>query len=213
MNFYMNMAQMYKNDYGRKLFAEIAMVEEEHVSQYETLNDPNGTWLEHWLMHEYVECYLYYSCMEDETDTYIKGIWKEHFEMEVAHLKRVAHLLEKYEKKKAEEIIPKPEFPTLLSFKGNKEYVRKVLEHVCLTQNNDKFVEVETLSEKSDYVVHQNKINKNIQDVPSHVVIEKAIAKFGKDYRYQDSKHPIKTLEDRKHDNTTTGRNNKYLIC
>ena len=30
---------------------------------------------------------------------YIKNIWKEHFEMEVAHLKRVAKLLEKYEKK------------------------------------------------------------------------------------------------------------------
>jgi len=213
MNFYMNMAQMYKNDYGRKLFAEIAMVEEEHVTQYESLNDPNGTWLEHWLMHEYVECYLYYSCMEDESDTYIKGIWKEHFEMEVAHLKRVAKLLEKYEKKKPLDIIPKPEFPQLISFKGNKEYIRKVLEHVSLTQENDKFVEVDTLSEKSDYVKYQNKVNKNVQDVPSHVVIEKSIAKFGKDYRSADKKHVIKALDDRKHDNTTSGRDNKYLIC
>lgn len=213
MNFYMNMAQMYKNDYGRKLFSEIAMIEEEHVTQYESLNDPNGTWLEHWLMHEYVECYLYYSCMEDESDTYIKGIWKEHFEMEVSHLKRVAQLLEKYEKKKASEIIPKPEFPKLLSFKGNKEYIRKVLEHVSITQNNDKFVEVDTLSEKSDYVTYQNQVNKNVQDVPSHVIIEKFIDKYGKDYRYMDSKHVIKSLDDRKNDNTTAGRDNKYLIC
>jgi len=40
MNFYMNMAQMYKNNLGRKLFSEIAMVEEEHVTQYESLKDP-----------------------------------------------------------------------------------------------------------------------------------------------------------------------------
>ena len=213
MNFYMNMAQMYKNDYGRKLFSEIAMIEEEHVTQYESLNDPNGTWLEHWLMHEYVECYLYYSCMQDESDEYIKSIWKDHFEMEVSHLKRVEKLLEKYENKKAKEIIPKPEFPKLISFKGNKEYIRKVLEHVSITQNNDKFTEVENLSKDSDYVVYQNKVNKNVQDVPSHVVIEKSISKFGKDYRYEDSKHPIKDLTDRKKDNTNVGRNNKYLIC
>ena len=213
MNFYMNMAQMYKNDYGRKLFAEIAMVEEEHVTQYESLNDPNGSWLEHWLMHEYVECYLYYSAMEDESDTYIKGIWKEHFEMEVAHLKRVAKLLEKYEKKKVSDVIPDAEFPKLISFKGNKEYIRSVLEHVSLTQINDKFVEVNTLKEDSDYVVYQNKVNKNLVDVPSHMVIEKAIDKFGKDYRHTDKKHVIKTLEDRKHDNTNAGRDNRYLIC
>ena len=213
MNFYMNLAQMYKNDYGRKMFAEIAMVEEEHVTQYESLNDPNGTWLEHWLMHEYVECYLYYSCMEDESDEYIKAIWKDHFEMEVAHLKRVAELLEKYEKKKVEDVIPKPEFPKLISFKGNKEYVRKVLEHVSLTQNNDKFELASEQKENSDFVMYQNAVNKNVVDVPSHVVIEKAIEKLGKDYRYADSKHPIKDLENRKKDNKKVGRDNKHLVC
>ena len=213
MNFYMNMAQMYKNDYGRKLFAEIAMVEEEHVTQYESLNDPNGTWLEHWLMHEYVECYLYYSCMEDESDEYIKSIWKDHFEMEVSHLKRVAELLEKYENKKYLDIIPEPEFPKLISFKENKEYIRKVLEHVNITKINDKFVNVCDLKEKSDFVWYQNMVNKNIQDVPSHIVIKKFIDKNGKDYRFSKGKHTIKELDDRKSDNTTAGRNNEYLIC
>ena len=74
MNFYMNMAQMYKNDLGRRMFAEIGMVEEEHVTQYESLKDPTCTWLEQWVMHEYTECYLYYSMYEDESDEYIKNI-------------------------------------------------------------------------------------------------------------------------------------------
>ena len=43
MNYYMNIAQWYKNDLGRKLYAEIGMVEEEHVTQYESLKDPNLT--------------------------------------------------------------------------------------------------------------------------------------------------------------------------
>ena len=115
-------------------------------------------------------------------------------------------------RKQVKDVIPDAEFPKLISFKENKEYIRKVLEHVSLTQLNDKFVEVNTLGEDSDYVVYQNKVNKNLQDIPSHVVIEKSIDKFGKDYR-SGKKHVIKTLDDRKHDNTNAGRDNKYLVC
>ncbi len=43
MNYYMNIAQWYKNDLGRQLYAEIGMVEEEHVTQYESLKDPTCT--------------------------------------------------------------------------------------------------------------------------------------------------------------------------
>ena len=97
MNYYMNIAQWYKNDLGRKLYSEIAMIEEEHVSQYESLKDPNMTWLEQWAMHEYAECYLYFSAYEDETDKDIKNLWLKFYEMECAHLKLVVSLLEKYE--------------------------------------------------------------------------------------------------------------------
>ena len=86
MNYYMNISQWYKTDLGRQLYAEIAMVEEEHVTQYESLKDPNCSWLENWVMHEYTEAYLYYSMYEDESDENIKKIWKRHFDMECAHL-------------------------------------------------------------------------------------------------------------------------------
>ena len=61
MNYYMNISQWYKNDLGRKLYAEIGLIEEQHVTQYESLKDPNCTWLEQWVLHEYTEAYLYYS--------------------------------------------------------------------------------------------------------------------------------------------------------
>ena len=54
MNYYMNVSPLYKTDFGRKLFSEIGMVEEEHVTQYGSLIDPNSTMLECLLMHEYV---------------------------------------------------------------------------------------------------------------------------------------------------------------
>ena len=209
MNFYMNMAANYHNDVGRKLFAEIGMVEEMHVSQYECLADPTCTWLEKWLMHEYTECYLYYSCMMDETDKDIKQIWQEHFEMEVSHLKRVAELLEKYENKRVKDVIPKPDFPVLLKFGSNKEYIRKVIaEQVYMTSLKEDYIDARNLPENANYFYYQTAIgNDQPQNVASHLIINESIEAFkGKDYRYQDKAHPIKELDDRKIDNVTVGK-------
>ena len=205
MNFYMNMAQWYKNELGRKLFAEIGMVEEEHVSQYESLKDPTCTWLEQWVMHEYTECYLYYCAFSDESDEYIKKIWQEHFEMEVAHLKRASHLLKKYEKKNIESVIPNPEFPRLIKFGENKKYIREVLKTVGITSVKEKYVEVKDLPKDCRFLTHLKIVNGNIEKVPSHMVINKYIEKFGKDYRFEEKPHPVKALQDRKKDNVTVG--------
>ena len=74
MNYYMNVGSFYHSDLGRKLYTEIAMIEEQHVTGYGSLMDPSSTWFESWVMHEYTECYLYYSCYEDESDERIKKI-------------------------------------------------------------------------------------------------------------------------------------------
>jgi len=210
MNWYMNIAQIYHNDLGRKLFSEIAMVEEMHVSQYECLADPTCSWLEKWLLHEYTECYLYYSAYMDETDADIKAIFKSHFEMEVAHLKKAAEILEKYEKKSAASVIPNPEFPTLLKFNQNKDFVRKVInDTVWLTSDREKYVDARKMKKTSDFYKHNTYVCGKDSDVPSHAVIvaaTKAKGFGGTDYRYTDKPHPIKELDDRKTDNTTVGR-------
>lgn len=99
MNFYMNIGNAYHNDLGRKLYQEIAMVEEQHVSHYGSLLDPNCSWLENLLLHEYTECYLYYSFYQDELDTNIKSVWEQHLAQEIAHLHQAKELLWKYEHK------------------------------------------------------------------------------------------------------------------
>ena len=46
MNFYKTVGNMYGSPEVRQLYAEISEVEEEHVTQYESLIDPTETWLE-----------------------------------------------------------------------------------------------------------------------------------------------------------------------
>src|SRR5688572_1090365 len=59
-NFYMNIGPMYADPVARQLYAEIASIEEQHVTQYESIIDPDETWLEKWLMHEACEVWNYY---------------------------------------------------------------------------------------------------------------------------------------------------------
>jgi hypothetical protein len=206
MNYYMNIAQWYKNDLGRKLYAEIAMIEEQHVSQYEALKDPNMTWLEQWVMHEYTECYLYYSAMQTELDQRLKAIWTEHFEMECEHLKIAVKMLEKFERKTFKDVCGNGEFPEILDLGSNKEYVRNVVSKtINNTSVNKTYVDVAKLPQNNVFEKYQDKFIIEEQ-TPSHKVIERSITKFGKDYRYEDKPHPIKQLQNRKCDNTCVAR-------
>ena len=211
MNYYMNIAQWYKNELGRKLYAEIAMIEEAHVSQYESLKDPTLSWLEQWVMHEYCECWLYYSAMQDESDPAIKKIWNEHFKMEVTHLKVAAKLLKKFENKTFESVCGTGEFPQLLKLGGNKDYVRKVIADTITltadnTQKNYDYKEVKKIPDDHRYFDYQKFMSGEPERNASHLVIVKAIERLGQDYRYQDSEHPVKELRNRKSDNVKIAR-------
>ena len=128
MNYYMNVAGFYHSELGRKLFSEIAMIEEQHVTGYGSLMDPSSTWLECWVMHEYTECYLYWSCYQDESDERIKKIWLNHFEEELTHLKIASDLLKKYEGREWQQLfVGGSDFPSLIKLKSNKEYIRDVI--------------------------------------------------------------------------------------
>ena len=209
MNFYMNVANLYKSEIGRKLFAEIGMIEEQHVSQYESLMDPTCTWLVSLLEHEYTECYLYYSMINDETDEQIKRIWEVCLEQEIAHLHKANELLTKYENRDYTTVYKNGgKFPELLSFgKSNIEYIRKVLKNtVYNTAKKEDYVKVYSLPQDYEFFKIQNIINKNLAQVPSHKVIEMYIKNNKQDYRFETSLNPVKDLQNRKEDNTTVGR-------
>ena len=133
MNFYMNVGGLYYNDLGRQLYQEIAMIEEQHVTHYGSLLIPRPLGSKTCFSHQYVECFLYYSFAQDETDKHIRSIWEQCLEQEITHLHTAASLLAKFENKDWRQIVPGP-FPEPLHFKDTREYLRKVLgEQVELT--------------------------------------------------------------------------------
>ena len=208
MNYYMNIGNHHPTEMGRKLYAEIAMIEEQHVSEYGSLLDTNCTWLENWVMHEYTECYLYYSCFVDERDPDIKQLYEQLYLEECGHLQKAAEMLEKYEGKTWQCLFPDGGcFPELLKFEGNIEYIRDVLrDTIHFTKDREAYIEASELDEKSDFKKYNKQVNKSENYVASHAVIEAYIKKNGKDYRYQVAEHPIPELDDRESDNTCVGR-------
>ena len=207
MNYYMNISNFASNDAARRLYEEIALVEEEHVTQYESLMDPSATFLEMLLWHEYVECYLYWSCLKTETDRCIKCIWEEHLDMEIAHLHKAAELLKKYEGKEWNQVIPNGEFPAPLCLHENIEYVRKILgTTVQFTSIQEEYKKLEDVSSDADFFRYQNLMIPSVDIVQSHCVIEQHIARNGKDYRYEVTDNPVCQLRCRTCDNTSVGR-------
>lgn len=207
MNFYMNVANLYASPLGRKLYNEIAMIEEQHVTGYGCLKDPMMTFWEGLLMNEYTECYLYYSCYMDEPDERIKKVWEQHFEEEVAHLHEAAELLRIYEGKVWQQCFPAGgEFPELLKFRSQKNYIREILKSVRLTGVEEGWEELDKVPDSFRYFGYNAKTNGKPASVGTHLVIDKAIASFGNDWRLQDKDHPIRALSDRKKDNIDIAR-------
>jgi hypothetical protein len=207
MNYYMNVTGFYTSDLGRKLYQEIGLVEEEHVTHYGGLMDPSSTWLESLLLHEYTECYLYYSCYKDETDAYIRNIWEQNLIQEIAHLHKAADLLQKYEGKDWQQVIPNGQFPKLLKLGPNINYVRDVIKAtVEMTADREGYINVNDLPNDADFFMFQDIVNPDKCIVPSHCVIDKYIKSNGIDYRYEVAPNPIESLRNRKVDNTTLGR-------
>lgn len=207
MNYYMNVCAAYPNTPGRALYREIGMIEEQHVSHYGSLLDPCATWLENLLMHQYIECYLYWSMRETETDAKIKGVWARMLDVEISHLHEALKLLRKIDKKDYQQVVGDGCFPAPLKLESNIQHVRQVLSGtVQITACRESYTPVENLERDADFFRYQKKVNGDLGSVMSHQVIKKHIHTFGQDYRFQTAEHPLPVLRNRKEDNTDVGR-------
>ncbi|MGH7326282.1 MAG: hypothetical protein ACREJ9_16770 [Candidatus Rokuibacteriota bacterium] len=130
MNFYKNLGPLYASPEARQLYAEIAEVEEEHVTQYESLLDPTETWLERWVLHEFTECANYYTCYSTETDPRLKDLWERFLAYEIEHLRIAAEMLRGLEGRDPEEIVGTT-LPTPATFEDNHAYVARVLQETA----------------------------------------------------------------------------------
>ena len=161
-NFYAEHGMMYGNDDLRRTYGEICDVEEEHVTMYESLIDPNETSLEKLLLHEFTEVCTYYNCYEDEENENLKQIWEEFLGFELGHLQIAANLLKKHEKRDPEEIIGN-KIILPCRFKSQKEYVTDILDkEINKRMDGEKgYTTVDKLSDNWASYVVQNAVNKN----------------------------------------------------
>ena len=165
-NFYQNVGPMYADPMARQLYAEIAHIEEQHVTQYESIIDPNETWLEKWLLHEATEAYNYHGCATQEPNPRIRAIWERFCDYELGHLAYVAELFKKHEKRDPMEVLP-AELPEPIAVASQREFVRKVLAgEVDLRAKGTEFVpKAEESKASKDY-----RSELNAQGSPSETV-------------------------------------------
>ena len=125
-DYYMTIGPMFADPIARQLYAEIASIEEQHTTQYESLLDPNETPLEKWLMHEAMEVYNYYGCMAYETNPRIKEIWTRFVDYELGHLHMVMELFKQIDGRDPAELLPAT-LPEPIDYQSHRQFVRETL--------------------------------------------------------------------------------------
>jgi hypothetical protein len=191
MIYYMNTGPQYMEPIARQLYQEISLIEQEHVTHYESLLDPGETWWERLLTHEYNECWLYWSFMEQESDPRIKAVWELHLQMELAHLQQAADLLRRHDGREPEQIVGDTGLPEPLKFEPNKEYLRHLLAtQIDLTKLGAGYVrEAHERFEQMQERIHGG------EKPPSEVVIDAHRETFADEYRLEtEGPHPVESL-------------------
>jgi hypothetical protein len=165
-DYYMTVGPTFSDPVARQLYAEIASIEEQHVTQYESIIDPSETWLEKWVLHEANEVYNYWSCHEQEDDRDIKRVWARFVEYELGHLHLAMELMKKLERRDPAELLPAT-LPEPIQYRSQREFVRRVLDkEVDLRAAGTRFVPLDQESEES--IAYRQQLNSD--GVPSEVV-------------------------------------------
>jgi rubrerythrin len=165
-DFYMNIGPMFADPTARQLYAEIASIEEQHVTHYESLVDPRESILEKWLLHEACEAYNYWSCVESERDPRIRAIWEHMLDYELGHVQLAARLLEHHERRDAQEVLSGG-IRTPISYEPHRELVRETLRReVGLGASGPNLVPREEEPERT----RQYRARLNAKEQPSNLV-------------------------------------------
>jgi len=125
-DYYAHIGPFFTDPVARQLYAEIGSIEEQHVTQYESIIDPTETWCEKWLLHEVNEIYNYYGCVQQETNPRIKAIWERMLDYEFGHLQAALAMFKKMEGRDPAEILP-AKLPDPIPFASQRDFVRDIL--------------------------------------------------------------------------------------
>ena len=167
-DFYMNAGPMYADPVARMLYAEIASIEEQHVTMYESIIDPDETWLEKWLLHEAMEVYNYWGCMQSEQNPKVKAIWDRFLAYELGQMHYVRDLFEKVERRDAAQVLP-ASLPEPIRYESHRKFVRETLKgEADLRAAGARFIRA--AEEKPDMPSPRYRNQLNQAGVPSEIV-------------------------------------------
>jgi len=158
-DYYMTVGPTFADPVARQLYAEIASIEEQHVTQYESLVDPRETWIEKWMMLELMEVYTYFSCAKQESNPRVKKIWERFVDYELGHLHVAMELFKKIEKRDPAEVLP-AKLPEPIDFSSQRAYVRATLRmQVDFRANGKEIVTIENDSPAS--IAYRERMNRS----------------------------------------------------
>jgi len=167
-DYYMHVGPLFADPVARMLYAEIASIEEQHVSQYESLADPRETWLERWLLHEATEVWNYWSCLQTEGDPRLKAIWERMLDYELGHLHLAREWFQKLENRDPAEILPVT-LADPIRYESNRRFVRATLKEIDLRARGADFVPAAEEPERS--LAYRRRVN--AAGSPSSLVAER----------------------------------------
>ena len=157
--YYMNIGPTFADPLARQVYAEIASIEEQHVTQYESIIDPDETWLERWLVHEAMEVWNYVSAAAWETNSRIKAIWQRFADYELGQLQAVMDLFQQIERRDPFEVLPET-LPEPIAWESHRQYVRQVLaDEVHLRTVGPDFVDSHQVQETPDTLRYRQRLN------------------------------------------------------
>jgi hypothetical protein len=123
---HMTVGPQFADPMARQVYAEVASIEEQHVTQYESIADAQETWLEKWVLHEATEVYNYYACYLQETNSLVKDIWERFLAYELGHLHFAIEHFRRFDKRDLGAVLP-ASLPEPSEHKSHRELIREVL--------------------------------------------------------------------------------------
>jgi hypothetical protein len=112
--YYKGHATAYGDAQARRLYAEIAEVEEQHLSALESDAAPAGSALERNCLAQVAEAYNYYSAWHVEIDRRLAEIYERFYRQELEHIQVLAAALQRVEGRDLRDLVPDEIGPLLV---------------------------------------------------------------------------------------------------
>lgn len=185
---------------ARPMFAEAALLLEEQAAAYASLWDARLTAAERALWRRRAAVYLFESLRACETNASLVALWDEMAARKACQRTYAAALAGKSEADAAV-------LPPFFVLGDHSDTARAVLqEFSSLTRLRDALIPVEQLPAGQAYFAHQSRVVGTGEELPSHRAVERYIARYGTDYRYERRASVLGALQNRRRDDLSLAR-------